>query len=92
MVLLVVLRRLRYKPSLRDLAELFLPRGVVFTHEAVRDGEARFAPLVADRLRAKRRGQAGASWYVMNPLSRSTVDGAPAPAPSTGTATWSTPG
>ncbi len=63
-VLLVVLWRLRYKLRLRDLAELFLPRGVVFTHEAVRDWEARFAPLLAERLRAKRRGQGGRSWYV----------------------------
>jgi len=63
-VLLVVLWRLRYKLSLRDLAEMFLPRGFVFTHEAVRDWEARFAPLLADRLRAQRRGQAGTSWYV----------------------------
>ncbi len=64
LVLLVVLWRLRYKLSLRDLTEMFLPRGVLFTHEAVRDWEARFAPLLSDRLRAKRRGQAGASWYV----------------------------
>ncbi len=63
-VLLVVLWRLRYKLSLRDLAEMFLPRGVVFTHEAVRDWEARFAPLLTARLRAKRRGQTGRSWYV----------------------------
>ena len=35
-VLLVVLWRLRYKLSLRDLAEMFLERGFVFTHEAVR--------------------------------------------------------
>ncbi len=63
-VLLVVLWRLRYKLSLRDVAEMFLPRGVVFTHEAVRDWEARFAPLLAARLRAKRRGQIGRSWYV----------------------------
>jgi putative transposase len=63
-VLLVVLWRLRYKLSLRDVAEMFLQRGVVFTHEAVRDWEARFAPLLADQLRAKRRGQAGTSWYV----------------------------
>ncbi len=34
-VLLVVLWRLRYKVSLRDLAEMFLERGFVFTHEAV---------------------------------------------------------
>ena len=55
---------MRYKLSLRDLAEIFLERGIIFTHEAVRDWEARFAPLVADHLRAKRRGQAGTSWYV----------------------------
>lgn len=34
-VLLVVLWRLRYKLSLRDLAEMFLARGFVFTHETV---------------------------------------------------------
>ena len=44
-VLLVVLWRLRYKLSVRDLAEMFLERGFEFTHEAVRDWEARFAPL-----------------------------------------------
>ena len=64
LILLVVLWRLRYKLSLRDLAEIFLERGFVFTHEAVRDWEARFAPLIAKQLRAKRRGQAGRSWYV----------------------------
>ncbi len=37
LVLLVVLWRLRYKLSLRDLAEMFLTRGLTFTHEAVRD-------------------------------------------------------
>jgi putative transposase len=37
LVLLVVLWRLRYKLSLRDLAEMFLERGFVFTHETVRD-------------------------------------------------------
>ncbi len=63
-MLLVVLWRLRYKLSLRDLAEMFLPRGVIFTHEAVREWEARFAPLLTARLRAKRRGRAGRSWYV----------------------------
>lgn len=63
-VLLVVLWRLRYKLSLRDLAEIFLERGFVFTHETVREWEARFAPLLAERLRTKRRGQAGRSWYV----------------------------
>ncbi len=64
LVLLVVLWRLRYKLSLRDLAEIFLERGLAFTHEAVRDWEERFAPLIAEQLRIKRRGQAGQSWYV----------------------------
>ncbi len=63
LVLLVVLWRLRYKLSLRDLAEMFLERGFVFSHEAVRDWEARFAPLLTERLRARRRGQTGAKWH-----------------------------
>ncbi len=42
---------------------MFLERGFAFTHEAVREWEARFAPRVADKLRAKRQGQAGRSWY-----------------------------
>ena len=58
-VLLVALWRLRYKLSLRDLAEMFLERGFEFTHEAVREWEARFAPLITAQLRAKRKGQAG---------------------------------
>jgi len=66
-VLLVVLWRLRYKLSLRDLAEMFLVRGFAFTHEAVRDWEAHFAPLITEQLRAKRRGKAGRSWYVDPP-------------------------
>jgi transposase-like protein len=63
LVLLVVLWRLRYKLSLRDLAEMFLARGLVFSHEAVRDWEARFAPLLTAQLRAKRRGRAGTRWH-----------------------------
>ena len=62
-VLLVVLWRLRYKLRLRDLAEMFLERGFACTHAAVRAWEARFAPLRADTLRAKRRGQVGRSWH-----------------------------
>jgi putative transposase len=33
---LVVLWRLRYRLALRDLGEMFLMRGIVFGHEAVR--------------------------------------------------------
>ncbi len=74
-VLLVVRWRLRYKLSLRDLAEMFLERGFEFTHEAVREWEARFAPLVADKLRAKRKGQAGRSWHAerVKPYETSTL-------------------
>jgi len=66
-VLMVVLWRVRYKLSLRDLVEMFAVRGYVFSHETVRDWEARFAPLLTTQLRAKRRGQAGKSWYVDEP-------------------------
>jgi hypothetical protein len=69
-VLLVVLWRLRYKWSLRDLTEMFLERGFEFTHEAVRDWEARFAPLIADQLRSKRRGQAGGHSEAGRPYAR----------------------
>jgi putative transposase len=61
--LLVVLWRLRYKLSLRDLAEMVLTRGFTFTHETVREWEARFAPLLTARLRAKRRAKAGVKWH-----------------------------
>jgi putative transposase len=63
LVLPVALWCLRYKLSLRDLAEMFLARGFAFSHEAVREWEARFAPLPAARLRAKRRVQAGVKWH-----------------------------
>ena len=45
----IVLCRLLYKLSLRDLAQMFLLRGFEFTHEAVREWEERFAPLLASR-------------------------------------------
>src|SRR3954466_5178819 len=38
-IALVVLWRLRYKLSLRDLPEMFLVRGMVFCHETVREWE-----------------------------------------------------
>lgn len=60
----VVLCRLRYKLSLRDLAELFLLRGFRFTYETVRAWEERFAPLLAEQLRRKRKGQSGRQWFV----------------------------
>ena len=38
---LVVLGRLRYKLNLRDLPEMFAVRGIVFSHEVVREWEAK---------------------------------------------------
>jgi putative transposase len=63
-VALVVLWRLRYKLSLRDLTEMFLIRGIVFSYEAVRDWEAKLTPAMAEGLRRRRRGKIGRSWYV----------------------------
>jgi putative transposase len=62
-VCLVVLWRVRYKLSLRNLTEMFLDRGVVFTHEAVREWEAKLAPVLGETLRKQRRGKVGSSWY-----------------------------
>jgi putative transposase len=63
-IALVVFWRLRYKLSLRDLPEMFALRGMVFSHEAVRDWEAKLTPVLADALRRRRRGKVGHSWYV----------------------------
>ena len=66
-IALVVLWRLRYRLTLRDLAEMFLVRGITFSHEAVREWEAKLAPLLADELRRRRRGRGGARgrhWHV----------------------------
>jgi putative transposase len=48
---LMVFWRVRSKLSHRDLAEMFLNRDIVFTHEAVRDWEAKLAPLLSKGLR-----------------------------------------
>ena len=61
---LVVLWRLRYKLSLRDLPEMFALRGIVFSHEAVRAWEVKLAPALAEDLRRRRRGKVGRSWHV----------------------------
>ncbi len=66
-IALVVLWRLRYRLTLRDLAEMSLERGIVFSHEAVRDWEAKLAPRLADELRRHRHGKGGARgrcWHV----------------------------
>ncbi len=46
---------------------MFLLRGIVFSHEAVRDWEAKLASVLAGELRRRRRGKGGAgrrSWFV----------------------------
>jgi putative transposase len=60
----VVLFRLLFKLSLRDLMQMFLIRGYEFTYETVRDWEERFAPLLADQVRHRWRGRVGRCWYV----------------------------
>src|SRR3954453_799662 len=63
-IALVVLWRVRYKLSLRDLPEMFAVRGIVFSHEAVREWEAKLTPALAEDLRRRRHGKAGCRWYV----------------------------
>jgi transposase-like protein len=63
-IALGVLWRLRDKLSLRDLPEMFAVRGIVFSHEAAREWEAKLTPALAEDLRRRRRGQVGRSWYV----------------------------
>ncbi len=77
-VALVVLWRLRYRLTLRDLCEMFLQRGIVFSHEAVREWEARLTPVLADELRQLRRGKGGARgrhWHVDETLYLLGVSG-----------------
>ena len=66
----VVLWRVRYKLSLRDLAEMFVERGFVFTHETVRNWEATFAPLLTQHLRKHRYGHGSRRWHVDETLIR----------------------
>jgi putative transposase len=63
-IALVVFWRLRYKLSLRDLAEMFLTRGFTFSYEAVRDWEAKLTPTLAENPRRRRKGRVGPSWYI----------------------------
>ena len=60
----VLLSRVRYKLSYRDVAELFLLRGFEFTHETVSDWEERFLPLFTEQIRIKRKGKIGKVWLV----------------------------
>jgi hypothetical protein len=59
-----VLFRLLFKLSLRELVQMFLIRGYEFRYETVRDWEERFAPLLADQVRRRRKHKVGRFWYV----------------------------
>src|SRR3954467_5309932 len=63
-IALVVLWRVRYNVARRDLPAMFAVRGIVFSHEAVREWEAKLTPALAEELRRRRRGTVGHSWYV----------------------------
>ena len=59
-VALVVLWRLRHRLTLRNLSEMFFLRGLDFSHEAVREWEAKLAPALAGELRRRRQDRGGA--------------------------------
>lgn len=64
----VVVCRLRYKLSLRNLAEMYLLRGFEFTHEAVREWEERFAPLLLSISAANGKGKWAGAGTSMKPM------------------------
>jgi putative transposase len=66
-IALVVLWRLRHRLTLQGLSEMFLERGIVFSHETVREWEGKLTPILTAELRQRRRGKGGAgrrSWFV----------------------------
>jgi transposase-like protein len=71
-----VLWRLRYKLSLRDLPEMFLVRGLVFSHEAVREWEDKLTPVLAEVSGADARARSAAAGTWTRPTSRSAGAGA----------------
>ncbi len=60
----VLLLRVRYKLSYRNVAEFFLIRGFEFTHETVRDWEERFLPHFTEQIRSNRSAKVGKVWLV----------------------------
>ena len=60
----VLLLRVHYKLSYRDVAKYFLIRGFTFTHETVRDWEEKFLPHFTEQIRTKRKGKVGKVWLV----------------------------
>jgi hypothetical protein len=68
----VVLWRLRYRLSLRDLAEMFLVRGFVFIYEAVREWEGKLTPSLTEDLRRMRKGKEHRRCWALLPSLRRT--------------------
>ena len=91
-VLLVVFWRLKYKLSLRDLAEMFLQRGFVFTRRARSRLGSSFCPVyrgsTLDQARRTGRGNPGTA---MKRTSASMESGALSIEPSIALATWLIP-
>ena len=86
---MVVLWRLRYKLSLRDLTEMFQVRGFVFSYEAVRDWEAKLTPALAQNSDADARAKSVIAGTSTRCTSR-YMAGNTYTAPSIVMASWST--
>ena len=79
----------RFALSLRDISEMMLERGVVVSHETVRQWCAKFGQGYANQLR-QRRPRPGDKWHVDEVFIRITESTTTSGAPSTKTATSST--
>ena len=55
----IVLCRCVTSSACGNLAEMYLLRGFEFTHEAVREWEERFAPLLTEHIRRKTERESG---------------------------------
>ena len=67
LIALVVLCRLRYRLTLRDLSKILALRGIEVSHEATRSWKVKLLPVMGDALRKRRHGTrcgSGASWFV----------------------------
>ena len=56
LIALVVLCRLRYRLTLRDLSKILALRGIEVSHEATRSWEVKLLPVMGDALRKRRHG------------------------------------
>jgi transposase-like protein len=80
LIALVVPWRQHYCLNLRDWAEMFTIRSIVFSHEAVREWEAKLALVLAGELRQRRRRKSSVgrrSWQVDKTYLKSGAAGTP---------------